>query len=83
MINFREKKYVVIYLMLACGILWWAMDRLYNKGMKEGMQMYHNACFEMGGFIIDDQGRAITCSPMGLVPKEELQHYKPSLDKVV
>ena len=74
--NDMKKVYLVPLVMLICGLLWWVMDTLYNRGIKDGMMYYHNACFEVGGFIINEHGHAIVCSPMGIIPKEELQHYK-------
>jgi hypothetical protein len=50
----------------------------YDKGIVAGVEAYHAQCL-VGGYLIDDQGQAVICGPLGKAPQEEKQTYK---DKV-
>ena len=47
----------------------------YKQGKKEGVQNYHDICYTIGGFIVDDKGTVVQCTPMGTIPKEELKGF--------
>jgi hypothetical protein len=53
----------------------------YSKeyGMMEGIKAYHQACYEVGGYIIGDTGEVVACKGQGVVPKEELKHFKSTI----
>ena len=53
----------------------------YSKeaGMLEGIKAYHSQCFEVGGYIIGDTGEVVACKGQGVVPKEELKHFKSTI----
>jgi hypothetical protein len=53
----------------------------YSKeaGMLEGIKAYHAQCFEVGGYIISDTGEVVACKGQGVVPKEELKHFKSTI----
>jgi hypothetical protein len=51
----------------------------YNAGMLEGIKAYHQACYEVGGYIIGDTGEVVACKGQGVVPKEELKHFKSTI----
>ena len=50
-----------------------------NSGMLEGIKAYHQQCFEVGGYIISDTGEVVACKGQGVVPKEELKHFKSTI----
>lgn len=51
----------------------------YKYGVKQGITLgltgYHSQCL-VGGIVIDEEGKAIKCAPLGQVPKEELEKFK-------
>ena len=51
----------------------------YYQGKKDGVQAYHDQCFSIGGFIIDEVGHVVKCAPLGSVPKEELKNFKDNI----
>jgi hypothetical protein len=55
----------------------------YNIGLNEGIDKYHGQCFHIGGIIIDNDGRAIGCTPLGQISREEMQRYKDNENKSV
>lgn len=50
-----------------------------NAGMLEGIRAYHSQCFEVGGYIIDEQGQVVACKGQGNIPKEELKNFKSTI----
>lgn len=51
----------------------------YKNGVLDGIKAYHNQCFEVGGYIIDEQGQVVTCKGQGHIPKEELKNFKSTI----
>jgi hypothetical protein len=53
----------------------------YSKeyGFLDGIKAYHQQCFEVGGYIIGDTGEVVACKGQGVVPKEELKHFKSTI----
>lgn len=48
-----------------------------NKGVTEGLDIFHEAC-DTGGIIINENtGKAVQCAPLGLVPREEIPNFFP------
>lgn len=77
-------KNVVLWIALASAGFGSGMWVGRNQGLGVGIRSYHNQCFEIGGFIVDNEnGTVVQCSPIGRVPKEELNNFKPPLDKSV
>ena len=54
---------------------YWGLE----NGVLDGMKAYHNQCFEVGGYIIDEQGQVVTCKGQGRSPKEELKNFKSTI----
>ena len=50
----------------------------YKQGFKEGIQAYHNQCFYISGFLIDDEGHVVSCVPLSIVPKQEMKGLNAS-----
>lgn len=44
-----------------------------TQGIVEGVDFYHSMCYNNGGLVIDEQGRAVVCSPLTQIPKQEMQ----------
>jgi len=51
----------------------------YKNGVLDGIKAYHNQCFEVGGYIIDEQGQVVACKGQGDIPKEELKNFKSTI----
>jgi hypothetical protein len=53
----------------------------YNKGMFDGMNAYHYACYNVGGLVVDENtGTVVQCMPLRLSP-EEKKNFTVPLDK--
>ena len=50
-----------------------------SQGRLEGIRAYHSQCFEVGGYIIDEQGQVVACKGQGNIPKEELKNFKSTI----
>jgi len=50
-----------------------------DVGMMEGIEAYHNQCFEVGGYIVGPTGDVVMCQGQGQVPKEELKNFKSTI----
>ena len=57
------------------GIYYWG----HNKGALEGIKAYHQQCYEIGGFVVDDQGKVVACQGQGTIPQENLKHFKSTI----
>lgn len=55
----------------------------HDLGVKEGLDMFHEACYT-GGLVVNERtGKVIQCGPLGLVPREELPNFFPKgVDKL-
>lgn len=51
----------------------------HKNGVLEGIRAYHSQCFEVGGYIIDEQGQVVACKGQGNIPKEELKNFKSTI----
>lgn len=45
----------------------------YKKGMLEGVATYHQACYNVGGYVFGEDGSVVQCIGLGKIPKEELE----------
>ena len=61
------------------AMFYYAYQIIYERGVVAGVEAYHAQCL-VGGYLIDDQGQAVICGPLGNAPQEEKQTYK---DKVL
>lgn len=61
-------------LVVALSSLSWAVG--VRSGQREGVDFYHSMCYNNGGMIIDEQGRAVVCSPLTQIPKKELDNFQ-------
>ena len=76
MIN--DKTGVVAALVLLAAVL--CADGYYygkNKGVTEGLDIFHEACYTGGIIINENTGKAVQCAPLGLVPREEIPNFFP------
>lgn len=48
-----------------------------NKGVTEGLDIFHEACYTGGIIINENTGKAVQCAPLGLVPSEEIPNFFP------
>ena len=78
-----SKPFIVPFVMVVVYIFIGAA--FYNLGKKHGVDNYHQACYTVGGIVVDENaGTAIQCAPFGKVPKEELPNFFPKgVDKTV
>lgn len=51
----------------------------YKHGVNVGIHSYHNQCYNIGGFIVDEVGHVVACAPQGTIPKEELNNFKDTI----
>jgi hypothetical protein len=53
-----------------------------DKGITEGLDNFHEACYTGGIIINEHTGKVVGCQPLGIVPKEEIPGFFPKgLDK--
>jgi hypothetical protein len=45
------------------------------KGRVEGLNLYHEACYQGAIMFNNEDGTAVQCAPLTQVPKEELNKY--------
>jgi hypothetical protein len=62
---------------LISGGIWGA----YQEGLKRGIQMYHTACYEVGGILIDKNLTVVKCQGLIALPKDEEEIIQKDLDK--
>jgi hypothetical protein len=43
-----------------------------EDGIKHGIDMYHDMCYTIGGFVVNEAGQVVACTGLTQVPKEEL-----------
>lgn len=43
-----------------------------KQGIQEGIDMYHQMCYDIGGITVDSEGRAVLCAKIGQLSKKEL-----------
>lgn len=43
-----------------------------EAGIKEGIDMYHQMCYTVGGITVDEHGNMVVCAKIGAMPKKEL-----------
>lgn len=46
-----------------------------QQGVKEGLDIYHETCYNIGGLTMDEAGRVVTCKGLGQIPEEERKKY--------
>ena len=49
-------------------------------GTIEGIELYHSMCYNVGGFIVNEQGEAVQCTPLTQLPKKEVESFNKRLD---
>jgi len=74
MVPTTTKKWLLGAFLALVGALsvWGAYYTGLNTGIKRGIDAYHEACYTMGGFIMDEQGRAVACKGLTQLPRQEL-----------
>jgi len=67
------KSVLVLFVCFSIGV---ACSYLtYQHGKQEGMEEFHEACFLIGGYVINKQGQVVACKGQGLIPQEELHNF--------
>jgi hypothetical protein len=56
-------------LVVGVGCYFWGLD----NGKQKGLDSYHDLCYTVGGWAIDNKGRVVECRPLTTIPKEELK----------
>lgn len=46
---------------------------LHKKGIEDGINLYHQHCYQVGGIAINAEGQAVACKGLTQVPQEELK----------
>lgn len=67
--------YVAIAGVLLAGALGYGSVKLKDHYIKQGLDMYHNQCYNTGGIIINEQGTVVQCRPLTQIPKKELDNF--------
>ena len=49
---------------------WYGWKTAYSKGLEEGVDFYHQMCYNNGGVVFDEQGRVVLCGPLTQIPEE-------------
>jgi len=62
---------------LACSALGYYLGN--KDGITEGIKAYHDQCYNIGGYIIDNVGNVVACMGQGTIPKEELKNFKSTI----
>lgn len=57
---------------LLVGALGYGSVKLKDHYIKQGLDMYHNQCYNVGGYVINDTGTVVMCKPLTQIPKQEL-----------
>jgi hypothetical protein len=57
----------IIFVIVALIAWGGTVQQAYDMGQNKGISLYHGQCYNIGGIIIDEQGRAIGCKPIGLL----------------
>ena len=64
--------YAVITGVLLAGALGYGSVKLKDHYIKQGLDMYHNQCYNVGGYVINEDGTVVMCKPLTQIPKQEL-----------
>jgi hypothetical protein len=79
-----NRLYRPIKALLALSVLAIFTGAGYYQGKKvgttEGVELYHSMCYNVGGFIVDEEGRAVQCAPLTQLPKKEVEGFNKRLD---
>lgn len=52
--------------LLGGGYIWG-----FDKGETKGLTSYHDMCYNVGGWVIGNDGTVVQCQPLSKIPKEE------------
>lgn len=69
----------VALLMLVGAVV--SFNKGHDAGQKEGLDMFFEGCYTMGGFVMDEAGRVVQCRGLGKMPQEEQKNLQKPLDK--
>lgn len=72
MISWKKLALAFISVLVVCLACFGA----HKAGLKQGLQNYHDQCYNIGGFVVDEVGHVVACAPQGTIPKEELKNFK-------
>lgn len=46
------------------------------EGIKRGIHLYHQQCFQIGGYIWNEEGHVVHCQPVITIPREEMEDMR-------
>lgn len=76
----RRLIYLSLLLAATSTLGYYAFNELKNHYVRQGLDMYHNQCYNNGpGIVMNEQGAAVECRPLTKIPKEEIAPYKKGL----
>jgi hypothetical protein len=61
--------------LLVSGVAFFGYQKGKEDGQTEGVDFYHHMCYDVGGIVIDKEGRAVQCARLSQIPKKELDNY--------
>ena len=60
-------------LALFLGLGYYAVDQSYKAGTLNGINLYHQQCFQVGGYIWNEAGQVVVCKGLTTIPEKELE----------
>jgi hypothetical protein len=78
-ISLKKTALVATLAAVVLGACYGAYKQGTDEGITKGIEAYHEQCYAVGGYIIDNLGKVVACRGQGTVPKEELKKYKETI----
>ena len=63
-------------LALFLGLGYWTNQKSYEAGTLNGINLYHQQCFNVGGYIWNKEGQVVVCKGLTTIPNEELEKQR-------
>jgi hypothetical protein len=61
---------------LFIGVGYWSNKQSYEAGTLNGINLYHQQCFNVGGYIWNKEGQVVVCKGITTIPHEEMENQR-------
>lgn len=50
--------------------------KAYAAGILNGINLYHQQCYQVGGYIWNKEGQVVVCKGLSTIPEQEMENQR-------
>lgn len=64
------------FLAVCLGVGYITTTKAYEAGTINGINLYHQQCYNIGGYIWNKEGQIVVCKGLSTIPEQEMENQR-------